>query len=68
VPTSSSSSRRGQVEADVELGEHVAGQLQGRGQPQVDPAGAVGDPLGVDPLGFAGEQADGADALTSSPP
>jgi hypothetical protein len=55
----------GQVEADVELGEDVAGHPQGGGQAQVDPAGAVGDLVGVHPLGLAGEQADAADAVAA---
>jgi hypothetical protein len=58
----------GQVEGDVELGEDAGGELQGGGHPEVDPGVAVADLDGGDAGGFAGEQADGADALTSSRP
>jgi hypothetical protein len=58
----------GEVEGDVELGEDVAGELEGGGQAELDPGVAVADLGGEDPAGLAGEQADGAGALTSSPP
>ena len=61
----------GQVEGDVELGEDAGGQAQGGGQAEVDP-GAVTGPGGAvvdldrgDLRGFAGEQADGADAVAA---
>ena len=54
-----------QVEGDVELGEDVAGQAQGGGQAEVDPGGAVADLDRIDLRGFAGEQADGADAVAA---